>query len=56
MAKEKGLTNEIMSISLQGPKQIKLQSALYFEEKGFKSKAVELYKKGGNLIKAYNLA
>lgn len=35
---------------------MKLQSAAYFEEKGHKAKAVELYKKGGNLIKAYNLA
>lgn len=33
-----------------------MQSAAYFEEKGFKQKAVELYKKGGNLIRAYNLA
>ncbi|KAL4454946.1 hypothetical protein ABPG74_006328 [Tetrahymena malaccensis] len=56
LAREKGMDNEVMSISLQGPNQVKLQSAAYFEEKGFKQKAVELYKKGGNLMKAYNLA
>jgi hypothetical protein len=33
-----------------------LQSGAYFEEKGYIDKAVDLYKKGGNLRKAYDMA
>jgi len=33
-----------------------LKSAAYFEEKKFIDKAIELYKKGGNLKKALDMA
>lgn len=48
--------NEVMSLSLQATKQVKLKSAAYFEEKKFIDKAIELYKKGGNLKKALDMA
>lgn len=45
-----------MALSLQAPNPVKLSSAAYFESKGFIDKAVDLYKKGGNLKKALDIA
>lgn len=56
LAREKGMENDIMSLSLMSPKQIMLQSAAYFEQKGFFEKAVLLYMKGKNLKKALDIA
>jgi len=50
------MDGDVMALSLQAPKQVKLQSAAYFEEKGFIDKAIDLYKKGGNLKKAMDMA
>lgn len=50
------MDGDVMALSLQAPKQVKLQSAAYFEEKGFIDKAIDLYKKGGNLKKAMYMA
>jgi intraflagellar transport protein 140 len=50
------MDSDVMSLSLQGPKQVMIQSALYFEEKGLVEKAVMLYMKGKQLKKAMRLA
>lgn len=50
------MDSDVMSLSLQAPKQIMIQSAPYFEEKGQVEKAVILYMKGKNLQKAMQLA
>lgn len=45
-----------MMMSLQSSKQIQVQSAQYFEQKGKVDKAVQLYSKGGNKRRAMDLA
>lgn len=56
LAREKGLENDIMSLSLKSPTPVMLQSAAYFENKGHNEKAVILYMKGSNLKKALDIA
>lgn len=56
LARENGLDQEVMSMSLQSSNAIMLQSAAYFENKGKQDKAVQLYSKGGNRKKAMQLA
>lgn len=56
LARDKGLENEIMSLSMMSPKQVMLQSAAYFENKGLHEKAVVLFMKGKNLKKALDIA
>lgn len=56
LAKENGLDQEVMTMSLQGSKQNQLQSAAYFEQKGKQDKAVQLYSRGGNRKKAMAIA
>ena len=43
-------------MSLQSSKQVQIQSAQYFEQKGKVDKAVQLYSKGGNKRRAMDLA
>jgi len=56
LTKAKNMHNETMALAIQSPNQLKLQTAAYFEQKGFIDKALELYKKGNNLKKAMELA
>ena len=56
LARERGLENDIMSLSLKSPTPVMLQSAAYFEQKGHNEKAVILYMKGRNLKKALDIA
>ena len=56
LAKEANLDQQVMMMSLQASKQIMIQSAQYFEQKGKVDKAVQLYSKGGNKRRAMDLA
>lgn len=56
LARERGLENDIMSLSLKSPVPVMLQSAAYFENKGHNEKAVILYMKGRNMKKALDIA
>jgi len=56
LARERGLENDLMSLSLKSPIPVILQSAAYFEQKGYHEKAVILYMKGRNLKKALDIA
>ena len=57
LAKENGFDVEVYQMAMASTSnQIMLQSARYFEAKGKKDKAVDLYDKGGNLNKAMSLA
>lgn len=56
LARDHGLENDIMSLSMMSPKPIMLQSAAYFESKGLHEKAVLLYMKGKNFKKALDIA
>lgn len=44
-----------MNLALQAPDPIKIDAALFFEEKGMMEKAVLLYQKGGYVAKAMDL-
>ncbi|CAK55887.1 unnamed protein product (macronuclear) [Paramecium tetraurelia] len=50
------LISDVTAISLQAPKLIMIQSAIYFEQKKIIDKAVLLYMRGGQLQKALQLA
>ncbi|CAD8141887.1 unnamed protein product [Paramecium octaurelia] len=56
LAKEANLISDVTAISLQAPKLIMIQSAIYFEQKKIIDKAVLLYMRGGQLQKALYLA
>lgn len=55
LAKEHGMDNELMTLSLEGNKKLKVQAATYFEEKEVYDKAVLLYQRGGKTPKALEL-
>ena len=55
LARERGMDNDVISLSLMSTKQVMIQSAQYFEQKGLNEKAVILYMKGKNLKKVLDL-
>lgn len=56
LAKEHGYDQQVLTMSLMSSKQIQIQSAHYFEQKGKFDKAVQLYSRGGNKRRAMELA
>jgi len=50
------MDNEIMSLTVSGPRAVMLKAANYFESKGYNEKAVILYIKGRNYKRALDLA
>ena len=56
LAIENEMDNEIMSLAVNGPKQVMLKVAGYFEHKGYNEKAIILYIKGRNFKRALDLS
>jgi len=56
LAIENEMDNEIMSLAVNGQKQLMLKVANYFEQKGYNEKAIILYIKGRNFKKALDLS
>lgn len=56
LAKDNNFDQQVMTMSLMSSKQIMIQSATYFEQKGKFDKCVQLYSRGGNKRKAMDLA
>lgn len=56
LAVENGMDNEIMGLTVNGPKQVMLKAANYFEHKGYNEKAIILYIKGKNFKRALDMS
>lgn len=56
LAIENEMDNEIMSLTVNGPRQVMLKVAAYFEQKGYNEKAIILYIKGRNFKRALDLS
>jgi intraflagellar transport protein 140 len=56
LAKENNFDQQVMTMSMMSSKQIMIQSAQYFEQKGKFDKCVQLYSRGGNKRRAMDIA
>jgi len=56
LAIDNDLDHEIMSLAVNGPREVMLKVASYFEQKKYIEKAIILYIKGRNLKKALDLS
>lgn len=55
LAKENRMDNELLTLALEGSKDLKIEAARYFEEAQSYDKAVMLYQKGGKVPRALEL-
>ncbi len=56
LAMDNDMDNEIMSLAVNGQRQVMLKVAGHFEQKGYNEKAIILYIKGRNFKKALDLS
>jgi len=56
LAIENEMDHEIMSLTVNGPREVMLKVAHYFEQKGYNEKAIILYIKGRNFKRALDLS